>query len=106
MNLISRRSDELKSKELERLCQQGLPEHRNQVSELATAQWDYRHDIAVINRIILKRERIVVPQKMRECLLQKLHRVHQGVDKVDKSIQRARNKWFWPGMTEQIRGLF
>ena len=39
---------------------------------------------------------------MRECLLQKLHRVHQGVD---KSIQRARDKWFWPGMTEQIRRL-
>lgn len=39
---------------------------------------------------------------MRECLLQKLHRVHQGID---KSIQRARDKWFWPGMTEQIRRL-
>ena len=44
----------------------------------------------------------MVPQKMRECLLQKLHRVHQGID---KSIQRARDKWFWPGMTEQIRRL-
>ena len=77
--------------ELERLCQQGWPEHRNQVSELAAAYWDYRHDIAVIDGIIVKSQRIVVPQKMRECLLQKLHRVHQGVD---KSIQRARDKWF------------
>ena len=70
--------------------------------ELATAYWDYRHDIAVIDGIIVKNQRIVVPQKMRECLLQKLHRVHQGVD---KSIQRARNKWSRPGMTEQIRRL-
>ena len=39
---------------------------------------------------------------MRECLFRKLHQVHQGVD---KSIQRARDKWFWPGMSEQIRRL-
>ena len=88
--------------ELESLCQQGWPEHRNQVPELAVAYWDYRHDIAVIDGIIVKSQRIVVPQKMRDCLLQKLHRVHQGID---KSIQRARDKWFWPGMTEQIRRL-
>ena len=69
---------------------------------MAVAYWDYRHDIAIIDGIIVKSRRIVVPQKMRECLLQKLHRVHQGID---KSIQRARDKWFWPGMTEQIRRL-
>ena len=62
------------------------------MSELATAYWIYRHDLAVIDGIIVKSQRIVVPQKMTECLLQKLHRVHQGVD---KSIQRARDKWFW-----------
>ena len=55
-----------------------------------------------IGGIIVKSQRIVVPHKMRECLLQKLHRVRQGID---KSIQRARDKWFWPGMTEQIRRL-
>ncbi|KAK2558598.1 Uncharacterized protein P5673_018777 [Acropora cervicornis] len=88
--------------ELERLCQEGWPEHPNHVSELATAYWDYRHDIAVIDGILVKSQRILIPQKMCECLLQKLHRVHQGVD---KSIQRARDKWFWPGMSEQIRRL-
>ena len=72
------------------------------MSELATAYWDYRHDIAVIDGILVKSQRILIPQKMCECLLQKLHRVHQGVD---KSIQRARDKWFWPGMSEQIRRL-
>ena len=75
--------------ELERLCQEGWPEHRNQVTELATAYWDYRHDIVVIDGSLVKSQRILVLQKMRECLLQKLHRVHQGVD---KSIQRARDK--------------
>ena len=88
--------------ELECPCQEGWPEHRNQVPELAIACWDYRHDIAVIDGIVVKSQRILVPQKMRECLLRKLHRVHQGVD---KSIQRARDKWFWPGMSEQIRRL-
>ena len=39
---------------LERLCQEGWPEHRNQVSELATAYWDYRHDIAVTDGILVK----------------------------------------------------
>jgi hypothetical protein len=89
-------------KELTRLIQVGWPEHRNQVADVATAYWDYRYDMAIIDGLITKSHRILVPQDMRESLLKKLHRVHQGVD---KSIQRARDKWFWPGMTEQIRRM-
>ena len=48
----------------------------------------------------MKSQRVL--QKMRKCLLQKLHPGHQGVD---KSIQGARDKWFWPGMSKQIRRL-
>ena len=49
--------------ELECPCQEGWPEHRNQVPELAIACWDYRHDIAVIDGIVVKSQRILVPQK-------------------------------------------
>lgn len=87
--------------ELECLSQEGWPEHHNQVSVLATADWGYRHDIAVIDGNV-KSQRSLVPQKMCKRSLQKLHRVHQGVN---KSIQRARDTWFWPGMSEQIRRL-
>ena len=59
--------------ELERLCQEGWAEHHNEVPELATAYWDYRHDIAVIDGIVEKSQRFLVPQKMRECLFRKLH---------------------------------
>ena len=62
--------------ELECLSQEGWPEHHNQVSVLATADWGYRHDIAVIDGNV-KSQRSLVPQKMCERLLQKLHRVHQ-----------------------------
>ena len=89
-------------KERERLCQEGWPEHRYQVSELATAYRGCSHHIAVIDGILVKSQKILVPQKVRKCLLQKLHRVHQGVD---KSIQKARDNWFWPGMSEQVRRL-
>ena len=87
--------------ELECLSQEGWPEHHNEVSVLATADWGYRHDIAVIDGNV-KSQRSLVPQKMWERLFQKLHRVHQGVN---KSIQRARDTWFWPGMSEQISRL-
>ena len=50
--------------QLERLCQEGWPGHHNQVSELATAYWDYRH--AVIDGIHVKSQRILIPQKMHE----------------------------------------
>ena len=62
--------------ELECLSQEGWPEHHNQVSVLATADRGYRHDIVVIDGNV-KSQRSLVPQKMCECLLQKLHRVHQ-----------------------------
>ena len=62
--------------ELECLSQEGWAEHHNQVSVLATADWGYRHDIAVIDGNV-KSQRSLVPQKMCERLLQKLHRVHQ-----------------------------
>lgn len=65
---------------------EGWPEQRNQMPELVTTYWDYRHDIAVIDEILVKSQRILVPQKMREGLVKKLY--HQGVD---KSIHRARD---------------
>ncbi len=50
----------------------------------------------------MKGHSIIIPQTMREALLKKLHRVHQGIE---KTVQRARSKWFWPGITEQIHRI-
>ena len=97
--------------ELEHLCQEGWPEHCNQVPELAIAYWDYRHDIAVIDGIIVKSQRILVPQKMGECLLRKLHRVHQyrvlfKEPETSGSGLACRNRsgdLFWPAHTNPDR---
>jgi len=80
----------------------GWPQHRNQVPDVAHSYWDHRHDLACIDGLILKGHSIIIPQPMRETLLKKLHRVHQGSE---KTIQRARSKWYWPGITEQIRRM-
>lgn len=68
--------------ELERLCQEVWPEHHNQVPS-----WPQPTRIAVIDGILVKSQRIRVLRKIRQCLL------------------RARDKWFWPGMSEHIRRL-
>jgi len=61
-----------------------------------------RNDIHVIDGILLKDNRLVIPSAWRKDVLQKLHLSHCGIE---KSKANARMTVFWPGMTKDIEEM-
>ena len=58
-----------------------------------------RYELAVLGKLVLRGTRIVVPQKLREQILEG----HQGVV---KTKQRLRSKVWWPGVDRTIEGKY
>ena len=64
-----------------------------------SSYWPLRHDLRVIEGVIIYRNRIVIPSSLRACVLEHLHSGHQGVSAM---CSRARSLVFWPGITGDI----
>ena len=79
----------------------GWPEKSNLRDE--TKQfYSIRDELSINSDLILKGDRIVVPQSMRKEMLTILHIGHPGITKVKT---RARSTLYWPGMNNQLDNL-
>ncbi len=61
--------------------------------------YHFRDELAVLNGVILKGTRIVVPHSMRNEMLKIIHEGHLGTEKCRR---RARSALYWPGMNDDI----
>ena len=52
--------------------------------------------------VLLFQDRVIVPQSLRNTVLQHLHAAHQGVSAME---QRARAIVYWPGMSKDIHNI-
>ena len=77
----------------------GWPEARSDCPPNITEFWNFRDELSVIDGIILKGHRILVPKALRAEMLDKIHSSHLGIE---KTKQRAREILFWPGMATDI----
>ena len=78
----------------------GWPQNHTNVPVMALPYFSFRDELAVLDGIIYKGSRLIVPAKVRPNILRKLHTSHQGVA---ATIRRARSAVFWPHMSEDIR---
>jgi hypothetical protein len=88
--------------ELITVIRQGWPEHRAQVGHIVKPYFDYQEELAIIDDIIYKSNRVVVPKSMRSKALQMLHSGHQGIV---RSKQLARDLLYWPGINKQVEDM-
>lgn len=56
-------------------------------------------EFTVVNGLLMRGYRIVIPSSMRSEMLEKLHRGHQGFT---KCRERARQSIWWPGLSKQL----
>jgi hypothetical protein len=77
----------------------GWPETLKETPEQAKAYFTFREELSVVNSLILKGTRIVIPPSLKGEILQCLHTSHLGVE---KSRQRAREAVYWPNMNHDI----
>ena len=61
-----------------------------------------REELTVVDGLVLKGQRIVIPRKLRQSCLARLHIAHMGIN---KTLCRARQSIFWPGLFKNITDL-
>ncbi|XP_031571389.1 uncharacterized protein K02A2.6-like [Actinia tenebrosa] len=77
----------------------GWPDSKEEVPHNVRPFWNVRDKLVVLDGIVYRGMRIVVPQTMRASMLDVIHNTHLGVV---KSKQRAGETLYWPGMSAQI----
>ncbi|KAL1262289.1 hypothetical protein QQF64_007554 [Cirrhinus molitorella] len=87
---------------VKRFVLNGWPEDKRELPDQAKPYWDYRDELTVEDDILLKGNRITIPQSKQRFMLHKLHASHQGIEKTKRL---ARDIMFWPGMSTQITDL-
>uniref|UniRef100_A0A8C8DE10 Gypsy retrotransposon integrase-like protein 1 n=1 Tax=Oryzias sinensis TaxID=183150 RepID=A0A8C8DE10_9TELE len=58
-----------------------------------------RGELSVVDGLLLKRGRIVIPQALRMDMLRRIHEGHLGIEKCKR---RAKESVFWPGINKDI----
>ena len=80
----------------------GWPEYRKQCPQELWEYWTFRCDLVIEDGLILKGDRIIIPEALRSQVLEVLHTGHQGET---KCLPLARESVFWPGITNDIKQL-
>ena len=82
--------------ELYAMIQARWPETKRQVPHSIREYWESRDELAVLDGVIYRGMKIVVPPSMRPAMLALIHETHLGIVKCK---QRAREALYWPGMS-------
>ena len=80
----------------------GWPTSRDQVPADVKPYWSYKEELSMINGILFKGERMIIPAQMRKNILKQLHQAHMGIE---KTKWRARATIFWPHINQQIEEM-
>ncbi|RXN28445.1 Transposon Ty3-G Gag-Pol poly [Labeo rohita] len=79
-------------KTVARYCQTALPQ-KHRVSTGIIPYWQVRAELYLVGDLLMKGDRIVIPQTLRGEILHKLHEGHQGIPKCHA---RAQASVWWP----------
>ena len=80
----------------------GWPAHRNQCPQELSEYWNFRCDLVLEDGLILKGNRVVIPDSLRKRVLESIHTGHLGET---KCLLLARQSVYWPGITSDVRDV-
>ena len=86
-------------KQLKSVILSGWPNLRKDCPRDVLDFWNYRDELTIMNEMIFKGEKIVIPSSMRQEMLSILHKGHM---EIDKTRQRGCDILFWPKMNNDI----
>ena len=84
---------------VQKYVNQGWPDSKNAVPLEVRPFWCVRDELYVSEGLVLRREKLVVPISLRRSMLSKIHASHLGIE---KCTARAKDLFYWPGMSAQI----
>lgn len=62
--------------------------------------WPFQDELAILNGLIMKGNRIIMPTTLRSDMINHLHDTHQGLS---STLQRALASLYWPNIQNDIR---
>ena len=77
----------------------GWPEKRHQIAKPLQAYWPFRDELSIEDGLIMKGDRIMIPESQKTQILQTIHQGHQGIT---KSQLRAKAAVFWININRDI----
>jgi transposase InsO family protein len=84
------------------LIKHGWPKAIQEIDDDLKPYWCFRDELAVLDGLVMKHQRVVVPKALRMQTLERLHDGHQGVS---STLQRARRQVYWPQMQDEISAM-
>lgn len=80
--------------------EKGWPRYYKDVEEPLKPYFEFKDELSLVKTIILRGERILMPEKLRTQMLQKLHTGHPGITRM---TNRAEMSMFWLGINQNIK---
>jgi hypothetical protein len=77
----------------------GWPDNIHKVLEPVKMYYKFKDELAWEDGIIYRSSKILVPQKLRKVMIERLHLQHSGIE---NTINLAKDNLFWPGMRAEI----
>ena len=81
---------------------QGLPDSIKKVQQAIKPYWNNRDDIYIQERILLLGSRIIIPESLRNKMIQEIHSGHQGMEKCKL---RAKSCIYWSGIYKEVENI-
>ena len=88
---------------LKKLIIQGWPKDIKQCPMPLHSYWNFRDELSLLDGVIVKGRRIIIPVKFRPELLS-LHHDDSHIG-IDKCIQRAKGSVYWPNFSDDIKAI-
>jgi hypothetical protein len=78
----------------------GWPEDKGQLKGTLTPYFHVRDELTTQDGLVLKGDRIIVPESLRGVMKKKIHTSHIGIE---GCLRRAREALYWPRMNAEIK---
>ena len=88
--------------ELTDLILTGWPNSMQDIPGHLHPYWCFRDELTILDGLIMKGNRVVIPTSMRPATLNRLHDAHQVLTSM---LQRARRTVYWPKLQDDIRDM-
>ena len=87
---------------VKRYIENGWPAYESSIPDRLKPYSVARNHLSIVEGFVTYDDRIVVPVKLQQSILNKLHESHQGLN---KCLDNAQAAVWWPGMTTQLTNL-
>jgi hypothetical protein len=88
--------------ELREVIFTGWPNKQQELPTSLRSFWSYRDELSIDDGLIMKGDRVFIPQVHRKSILQNLHTGHMGITKTQL---RAKRDVYWPRINEDIEKM-